>query len=254
MTTFTQALARVPAANAAAGETTSGLGPPDIETMRAQHREYVRVMESLGVDTTVLESDERFPDSCFVEDTAIVTPRIAVVARPGASSRRGEEASVRPWLASHRPVEDITAPGTVDGGDILVVGERALIGISARTNEAGAGQLAEILESAGIACTSIAAGAALHLKSSINMLGEDRLLVTPEFEGAPELAGFETIVVPADETYAGNSLWVNDHVLVPAGFPGTRRRLEDAGIPTIPIDVSEFRKMDGGLTCLSIRL
>lgn len=250
---YTRAIVRSPSANAGDGLTTATLGPPDAALMLEQHGEYVRVLESLGMEVTVLDSDARYPDACFVEDTAVVTPGVAVITCPGAPSRRGEEAAVEPLLAEHRPIARIEAPGTVDGGDVLVMGGRVLIGLSGRTNEEGAQQLAATLESHGMRCTTLEVGEGLHLKSSINALGEYRLLVTPEFSEHPELGSFERVVVPAHETYAGNSLWVNDHVLVPAGFPATRELIERLGTETIETDVSEFRKMDGGLTCLSIR-
>lgn len=252
--TYTHAIVRPPTANAGDGLTTSHLGAPDVGRMLEQHREYVRVLESLGIEITVLDADERYPDACFVEDTAVVTPQLAVVTYPGAPSRRGEEAAVEPWLAAHRPVARIEAPGTVDGGDILVMGERVLIGLSERTNDEGASQLSGLFEAQGMQCTTLDAGAGLHLKSSINALGDYRLLVTQEFSELPELSTFERVVIPAGETYAGNSLWVNEHVLVPAGFPATRDLIEKLGTKSIEVDVSEFRKMDGGLTCLSIRL
>lgn len=250
----THAIVRAPTANVGDGLTTSALGPPDPERMLTQHREYVRILGSLGIEIITLDAEEQYPDACFVEDTAVVTPNVAVVTRPGAPARRGEEVTVEPSLAAHRPVVRIEAPGTVDGGDILIMGERALIGLSERTNEEGASQLGAILEAHGMQCTTLDAGEGLHLKSSINALGDYRLLVTPEFAELPELSTFERVVVPENETYAGNSLWVNDHVLVPAGFPRTRDLIEKLGTKTIEVDVGEFRKMDGGLTCLSIRL
>ncbi|GMQ76715.1 MAG: hydrolase [Gammaproteobacteria bacterium] len=251
--TFTHAIVRLPTANAGGGLTTAGLGAPDVESMIEQHRDYVEILESLDLQVTVLDGDEDFPDGCFVEDTAIVTPEVAVITRAGAASRRGEEVAIEPLLAARRPVARITAPGSVDGGDILVMGERVIIGLSGRTNEEGARQLAEIVEGRGMRCITLAAGNGLHLKSSVNALGDDRLLVTQEFAECAELSEFERIVIPADESYAGNSLWVNGNVLVPAGFPATRELIDRLGVETIEAQVSEFRKMDGGLTCLSIR-
>ena len=251
--TFTHAIARLPAMNAGDGLTSAGLGAPDPERMLAQHADYVRILQSLDLAVTVLDADEDFPDGCFVEDTAIVTPTVAIIARPGAPSRRGEETAIEPLLAKHRPIARIVAPGSVDGGDILAVGERVLIGLSSRTNEEGARQLAEILEANGMQCISLAAGDGLHLKSSINALGGNRLLITQEFSKCAELTDFEHVVIPADESYAGNSLLVNGRVIVPTGFPATRSLIDELGIETIDAPVSEFRKMDGGLTCLSIR-
>lgn len=251
--TFTRAIVRLPTKNAGDGLTTATLGAPDAERMLAQHQSYQRILESLGLEVSVLEGDERFPDGCFVEDTAVVTPRIAVITRPGAPSRRGEEAAIEPLLAAACSIERIHAPGTVDGGDILVMDEYALIGLSGRTNEEGARQLAELLTANGLHCITLAAGDGLHLKSSVNGLGGDRLLTTQAFSGCAELAPFERVVISADESYAGNSLWINGRVLVPAGFPRTRELIEALGIETIKTEVDEFRKMDGGLTCLSIR-
>ncbi len=252
--TFTHAIARQPATNAGEGLTTAGLGAPDAERMLAQHRDSVRILELLGLKVTVLDADENFPDSCFVEDSAVVTREVAIITRPGAPSRRGEEVAIEPLLAAHRSIARIVAPGSVDGGDVLVMGERVLIGLSARTNEEGARQLTDILEAGRMHCITLAAGGGLHLKSSVNALGGDRLLVTQEFSECTELSGFERIRVPADESYAGNSLWVNGRVIVPSGFPATLVMIEGFGIETIETQVSEFRKMDGGLTCLSIRL
>ena len=242
---ISRAIVRTPTANAGAGLTTAGLGPPDIDTMRVQHREYVRVLESLGLQVTVLEGDERFPDGCFVEDTAVVTPGIAVATRPGAASRRGEVAAIKPLLEEHRPVARITSPGSVDGGDIVITGDSALIGLSARTNAEGARQLSEILESQGLRSISVPVEEGLHLKSSINTIGENRLLVTQAFTGRKALESFEQVVIPGDESYAGNTLWINDNALVPAGFPQTRSLIEVLGIDVIEVEVSEFRKMDG---------
>lgn len=251
--TFSRAIVRLPTKNAGDGLTTATLGAPVAERMFAQHESYRQTLESLGLAVTELEGDERFPDGCFVEDTAVVTPHIAVITRPGAPSRRGEELAIEPHLAAARPIERIRSPGTVDGGDILVTGEHALIGLSARTNEEGARQIADVLGAHGLHCITLPAGDALHLKSSVNGLGGDRLLTTQAFAGCSELAPFERVVIPAEESYAGNSLWVNGSVLVPAGFPKTRELIEAIGIETIESEVSEFRKMDGGLTCLSIR-
>ena len=251
--TISHAIARSPTSSAGDGLTTAGLGAPDVDRMLTQHRDYLRILESLGLQVTVLEGDPTFPDGCFVEDTAVVAPGVAVITRPGAASRRGEEVAIEPLLAAHRSIARITAPGSVDGGDIVVIDERVLIGLSGRTNEEGARQLTEIFESHGMRCTTLATGDGLHLKSSVNTLGADRLLVTQAFSERTELSDFERVIVPAGESYAGNSLWINDHVLVPAGFPETRELIQRLGIETIESEVSEFRKMDGGLTCLSIR-
>lgn len=249
----TRAIARRPTRSAGEGLSSANLGAPDVERMLVQHADYVRILESLGIEVTVLEGDDTYPDGCFVEDTAVVTPEIAVVTRPGAPSRRGEVEVIERSLAEHRPIERIVAPGTVDGGDVLVLDDCALIGISARTNEEGAGQLGEILELRGLRCVRLSAGDGLHLKSSVNALGGDRLLVTHDFSRCDALSDFERVVVPTDESYAGNTLWLNGLAIVPTGFPQTRALIEELDLEAVETDVSEFRKMDGGLTCLSLR-
>ena len=251
---FSRAIVRKPGANACQGITTATLGAADPVLMRTQHDAYVRALESFGVSITLLEADERFPDGCFVEDTAVVTPASAVLTRPGAPSRRGEEIEIEPLLAGHREVRRITAPGCVDGGDIVVTGDRVLIGLSARTNRDGAAQLARILEADGMICRTVPVAGGLHLKSHVNHMGGDRLLVSRAYAARDELAEFEHIVLPDGEEYAGNSLHIDARVLVPAGFPLTCELLERNGFSPVPLDVSEFRKMDGGLTCLSIRI
>ena len=174
--------------------------------MGEQHRAYVAVLERLGLQVTVLEAQPRFPDGSFVEDTAVVTPEVAVVTRPGAPSRRGEEESIEPLLAHHRPIARIVAPGCVDGGDVVIAGERVLIGLSQRTNREGAEQLADIFAEHGKSCTTLAVSDGLHLKSSVNHLDGNRLLVGTAFAHCDELAGFERVVLPDDEAYAANSL------------------------------------------------
>jgi len=251
---FRRAIARKPGASAHRGLTTAGLGAPDIALMQDQHEAYVRALESLGVAVTLLEADERYPDGCFVEDVAVVTPDCIVITRPGAPSRRGEGAAIEPLLAAERPIARIEAPGSVEGGDVIVAGERVLVGLSERTNADGASQLETILSAHGYQVQPVPVAHGLHLKTDVNWLGGDRLLVTRGYTSRDELAGFAPLVVPEGEEYAANSLCRGDRVLVPDGFPGTRALLERAGFTVVALDASEFRKLDGGLTCLSLRL
>jgi dimethylargininase len=207
----------------------------------------------LGLEVTVLDSLSQFPDAHFVEDVAVVLPELAVLARPGADSRLGEEAAMEPVLAGLRPLERIEPPGTLDGGDVLVLEDHCLIGVSDRTNEEGAAQLGRMLEARGWSWTALSVGAALHLKSGVNSLGGQSLLITREYADRPELARYRRITVPVGEEYAANSLWLNGRVLLPDGFPQTRRRLEESGLEVLSLEVSEAQKMDGGLTCMSLR-
>jgi len=250
---FRYAIVRKPGANFGDGLTTSDLGTPDFRLMTSQHDAYVRTLEELGLTVTVLAPELLFPDAHFVEDAAVVTPDVAVITNPGAPARQGEEKTVEPVLADFRPIARIEPPGTLDGGDVLMVGSHFFIGISERTNPEGAEQLGNILERFGKTWKAVDVGKGLHLKSGVNAVGGDTLLLTEAFNRMDVFAGYEKIVLDPGETYAGNSLWINDHLIVPKGFPDTLGKLEKLGLPISVLDVSEVQKMDGGLTCLSIR-
>ena len=250
---FTHAIVRKPGPNFGDGLTTSDLGAPDLELMIAQHGAYERTLAELGLAVTVLEPELDFPDAHFVEDTAVVTPDIAVITNPGAQARQGEEKTIEPVLADFRPIDRIDPPGTLDGGDVLMVGSHFFIGISERTNPEGAEQLGRILKRFGNTCTAVDVGKGLHLKSGVNHVAGDTLLLTKAFSQMDAFDGYGKIVLDPAETYAGNSLWINDHLLVPQGFPDTLDKLERLGLSIHVLDVSEVQKMDGGLTCLSLR-
>ncbi len=205
----------------------------------------------------MLAADERHPDGTFVEDTAVVAAGVAVASRPGAPTRAGEvpalAAALRPFRSD---LEAIEAPGTLDGGDVCQVEEHFLIGISERTNQAGATQLAAILERHGYSCSLIDIRehrTLLHLKSGIAYLGEHRFTVSADAPALGALQGYERIVVDEAESYAANCVRANGFVLLAAGYPRLAARLDALGYAVRCLEVSEFRKMDGGLSCLSIR-
>lgn len=250
---YNRAIVRRPGPTLADGETTARLGAPDHGLALAQFEAYAEALRACGLSVTILAPLPAFPDAHFVEDTAVVTPELAVITRPGAESRRGEQQYMEPEIAQHRPIVRIEEPGTLDGGDVLQVGGLFLIGLSERTNLEGAQQLGRHLEVSGYRWRTMPVGAGLHLKSSVNLLGPDTLLVTRDFAGHEALAEFQQVVVPAGEEYACNALLINGRLLIPEGFPGTRALLEETGLPLLALDTSEFRKMDGGLTCLSLR-
>ena len=251
---FTQAIARKPGENFARGLTTTiSVRPPRYELLLKQHESYLETLKSCGLEVTLLNPLPDYPDAYFVEDTAVVTPDVAIITNPGAEARKGEEESMVPILAGFRKIERILAPGTVDGGDVLQVGNHFFIGLSERTNKAGAEQLGGILESFGNTWTTVEVGAGLHFKSSVNYVGKNTLLVTSDFAEREQLRGYDKIVLENVEAYAANTLLVNGHLLTPAGFPGTRQKLEVLGFEIIELETSELRKMDGGLTCMSIR-
>jgi len=251
---FTQAIARKPGKNFTRGLTTTiSVTPPRYELLLQQHETYLETLKSCGLGVTILDPLPDYPDAYFVEDTAVVTSDVAVITNPGAATRKGEVESMVPVLAGFRKIERILAPGTVDGGDVLQMGSHFFIGLSERTNKEGAGQLGRILESFGNTWATVEVGAGLHFKSSVNYVGQNTLLVTPDFAEHVELRGYDKIVLENAEAYAANTLLVNEHLLIPAGFPATRQKLEVLGFKIIELETSEVRKMDGGLTCMSIR-
>jgi dimethylargininase len=250
---FTTAITRKPGKKFAQGLTTSDLGLPDYDLISNQHNAYIATLKAIGLEVIILDEQQDFPDAHFVEDTAVVAPDVAVIARPGASARQGEEDTIEPVLERHRRTARIEAPGTLDGGDVLMVGSHFFIGLSERTNKYGAEQLGKLLEKYGNTWQTMSVGAGLHLKSSINYLGHHTLIATHDFANQESLKGYDKIIVDAQEAYAANTLWVNDHLLTPKGFPKTRKKLDAMGMDIIELDMSEVRKMDGGLTCLSIR-
>lgn len=249
-----RAVVRTPCRRIAEGLTSASLGKPDYEMALTQHREYVAALETCGLEVIVLPADERYPDSTFVEDTAVLTPRCAIFTNPGATSRRGEVAAVRKAVAGFfEAVAEIAPPGTVEGGDVMQVQDRFYIGLSKRTNREGADQLARILNRHGMQGIPVPLSDMLHLKTGVNHIGNGWLAITGEFLKAPAFREFRQLAVPRDEAYAANSLQINGKVLVPEGFPKTRALIESTGYETIAVDVSEFRKVDGGLSCLSLR-
>lgn len=250
---FTHAIVRKPGEDCAQGLTSGKLGTADYAKMSLQHANYVNVLRSIGLEVTVLDTLPGYPDAYFVEDAAVVTPNVAVITNLGAPSRQGEERMLEPVLAPFRDTAKIQAPGTVEGGDVLMVGNHFFVGISGRTNEEGARQLSRILELFGHTWSSVVVGDGLHLKSSVNVVGPDTLLLTRDYAGRSEFQDYKKIVLDPAEEYASNTLWINDCLLVPAGFPRTKPQLMGLGLDIIELDISEARKMDGGLTCMSLR-
>lgn len=248
-----KAVVRIPCRNFIKGLTTADLGAPDYDLMLEQHRAYVNLLESLGIEVVVLEPLEKYPDAHFVEDTAVITPQMAVITNPGAESRKGEQQTVEPVLAKYREIKHIEAPGTVDGGDVLMVENHFFIGISDRTNKNGAFQLQKILKKKGHTCEYVNVGSGLHLKSSVNFVAAKTLILTEEFSCFDQFDGYHKIVVDSSEAYAANTLFINDNLIMPSGFHKTRQKLEKLNLPIYELEMSEARKMDGGLTCLSLR-
>ena len=252
-----RAIVRSPATTFAHGLTSADLGAPDVARARAQHAAYCAALERCGVELVRLPADDLFPDSTFVEDTAVLTAHCAIVTRPGAPSRAGDTAAIEGalgrWFATLCRIE---APGTLEGGDVCRAGDHFFIGISERTNAEGARQLAALLTRQGYTSTLIdirAVPGVLHLKSGLCSLGDNRLTLIDTLADAAEFGGYELVRLHPREHYAANCVRINDHVLIAARFPRLEAALRELGYAVIALDTSEFRKMDGALTCLSLR-
>lgn len=255
---FSRAITRPPGPSYVQGLTQNhSEGPPDLERALEQHRRYEAALESCGVEVLSLPPQAHYPDATFVEDTALVTPSWAISTRPGAPSRLGEVESVREALARFFPeIRRIEAPGTVDAGDVCEAGSHYFIGLSARTNAQGAAQLAAHLTALGCTSTVVdirGSRTLLHLKTGLTYLGDERLVVAAELPLVEDFRRFELVRVEPEEAYAANCVRMNDHVLVADGYPRFAATIASLGYRPITLDMSEYRKMDGGLSCLSLR-
>mgnify|MGYP001822569514 CR=1 FL=1 len=251
---FNNAIVRKPGKCLVNGLTSANLGAPDYSKAILQHRDYCNALASCGVEVTILVADEAYPDSTFIEDTALLTPRCAIMTNPGAPSRQGEVGSIKSTVEQfYSTIENIQSPGTVEAGDIMMVGNHFYIGISARTNDNGATQLAEILKKYDHSSSTIPLNTMLHLKTGLSYLENNNLLICGEFLSEPAFNSFNKVIIPESESYAANCIWVNDTVLVPRGYPITRQCVMDLGYTVVDLEMSEFQKLDGGLSCLSLR-
>lgn len=254
---FKNVIVRRPSKSMVEGITSAPeLGKPDYELALKQHDNYIKALESCGVKVTVLDAMEEFPDSCFVEDTAVLTKNCAIISNPGAPTRQKESGYMVDTIKkfySEDKIEYITSPGTMEGGDVMMVGNHFYIGLSARTNEEGCKQFIAALEKHGHTGSIVPLEKVLHLKTGLAYLENNNLLVAGEFVDKEDFAKFNKIEISADEAYSANCIWVNEKVLVPAGYEKTKRAIENAGYEVILVDTSEYKKLDGGLSCLSLR-
>jgi dimethylargininase len=230
--------------------------PPtiDVDLARRQHAAYCAALREVGLALIELPPEEAYPDACFVQDTAVVYGQMAVVARLGAQSRRGEEAAVREALAGHRRLAEIRPPATLEGGDVLLIGSRVFVGLSARTNAGGFAQLRDLLELEGASVHALEVAQGLHLLSGCTYLGRGILLAAGAWADLPDFAGLDVVRVPPEEAAAANALGLDDCVVLPAGYPGTAALIRQRGFQVLSVDLSEFAKADGGATCLSVIL
>ncbi|MHA1985533.1 MAG: dimethylarginine dimethylaminohydrolase family protein [Promethearchaeota archaeon] len=251
---FTHCIVREPTKNFQEGLTSSDLGKPDYIKALKQHSSYINALKKCGVEIITLKADDRFPDSTFVEDTAVVNKDLAIITNLGAPSRRGEEREIKTFLEKYFDnIESIKHPGTLEGGDILKIENEYFIGLSSRTNIEGAKQFESIVEKYGYSCSLISLKVFLHLKTGVAYIGDNNLVVSGELIKNPIFKKYNLTKVEEDEVYASNCIRVNNYVLIAEGFKKFRDSILDLGYKTLEIDVSEFRKMDGGLSCLSLR-
>ena len=225
----------------------------DVEVARAQHRAYEQVLAAAGYRVEHLDADASMPDSVFVEDTAIVFDELALITRPGAESRRRELPAIAAALAAYRELATIEAPGTVDGGDVLVVGRRVFVGRTTRTNDAAVIQMRQLLEPRGYVVTPTEVrGDCLHLKSAVTAIDDDRLLVNPAWIDADAFAAFTLVPVAADEPSAANVLRLADRVVAAAEYPRTAERLAKLKVRLELVEAGELAKAEGAVTCCSL--
>lgn len=247
------AIVHIPPAALEQGERSFvGRDPIDMATAHAQHAAYLELLSTLGCDVVVLNTNQTFPDAVFVEDTALVLDEVAILTSPGAGSRRGEIAGIEQELGKHRRIERITLPATLDGGDVVVAGRMILVGKSARTNAEGAEALAGIVRKYGYLVRPVGMRDCLHLKSACCALPEGRLLVNPKWIELKDLAGFDIVEIDPSESFAGDVLVIGRTVVSGAANPKTAALIGALGFDSRTIDLSEFAKAEGGVTCLSL--
>lgn len=228
--------------------------PIDLDVARAQHEEYVNALASLGCQVIELPEEPDLPDSVFVEDTAFILPEAAVITRPGADSRKPETESIIRALSPHRPLVRVTEPGTVDGGDVLVLGKNIYIGISTRSNDSAVRQLQELLAKYGYTVTAVEMHDCLHLKTALTKVDDKTLLINPNWVDTSHFKGFDWIEVDPSEPFAANCLPVGDGIIFPTAFPKTRQKLEQKGYKIQAVNVAELAKAEGAVTCCSLVL
>ena len=252
---FTRILARRPGDNFADGLTTVDLGQPDVALAMQQYDAYLDALRDCDLDVTVLPPDDRFPDGHFVEDPIVIFRDMAFLCRSGAKSRQGEADSLAQHLSHLRQIAIQGDNVFIDGGDVLFCADRVLIGISERTNIAGASQLRDALLTvqSDLCVEFIPFSGVLHLKSGLTELAPNVLIHDPKMKLESPITFADVIDLPADEGYAADVMPVNDMLFIPKGYPTVRAIAEQHYDSIIALDMSEFQKMDGGLTCLSLR-
>ncbi|HYD72937.1 MAG TPA: arginine deiminase-related protein [Candidatus Binatia bacterium] len=254
VTDFNNALVRTPARSVVRGLRAVDSGAPSYEGVLREHAAYVAALEAAGLAVEVLPASEDFPDSVFVEDTALVFGADAILLRPGAASRAGEAAEMAPVLARRFQRVLALENGTAEGGDVLTTARGVFIGCSARTNAEGARELAGLLDAIGLNGLAVETPrGVLHFKSDCSLLDEETLLCTARLAASGVFDGFRVVLTPEGEEGAANALRINDRVLLSAGYPRTAEMLDTLGFRVITLATREIAKIDAGLSCMSLR-
>ncbi|MFC2172493.1 dimethylarginine dimethylaminohydrolase family protein [Acidobacteriota bacterium] len=226
--------------------------PIDEVLASRQHQVYEQSLVGLGCEVLSLPPEPELPDSVFVEDTAVVFDDFAIITRPGAESRRAETESIAQLLLTHKALRHIESPGTLDGGDVLVVGQRVFVGRSSRSNVSGIEQVRTILKPSGYELNVVEVKGCLHLKSAVTMVGEGTLLINRNRVDAGAFDGLKLIDVDPSEPDGANALLVGETVLFPSAYPATHGMLAHNGISVLPLELSELIKAEGAVTCCSL--
>ncbi|MBD8527178.1 dimethylarginine dimethylaminohydrolase family protein [Pseudomarimonas arenosa] len=228
--------------------------PIDLDLARLQHRAYQTKLSELGCEVRELPATPELPDSVFVEDTAVVLDEIALITRPGADSRRAEIETMADVLAEYRPIRRIVEPGTLDGGDVLRIGKRLFVGLSARSNSAAIEQMQTALAPFGYRVEGVPMRDCLHLKSAVTAVSDEAVLINPDWVDSDAFADFQQLRVDPAEPHAANVVRLEHGLIMPAGFPHTRDQLRNAGLVVHEVALSELQKAEGAVTCCSVLL
>jgi dimethylargininase len=226
--------------------------PINVGEAIADHARYEAALRSLGATVVRAPEEPTLPDAVFVEDTALVLDDVAVITRPGASSRRAETESMARVLSAYKPLRRIQPPGTLDGGDVLVVGRKIYVGLSSRTNQEGIAQLETLLREWGYEAIPVSVNGCLHLKSAVTQVADNLLLINARWVRPESFASSEIMTVAPSEPAGANALRIGTAVIYPSHHPDTAERLDRAGVRVVPVPCTELAKAEGGVTCCSV--
>lgn len=252
---YTHMIVRTPSKSMIKGLRRDFTGEPDYELALKQHQAYIDALESLGMVVDVLPPLEEYPDACFVEDVAVVTEKMAIVTNPGAESRNGEKEHIVEALKKYYPEDKIhyITEGFVEGGDIVRVDDHFYLGDTERSNEAGRKQFIEIVKQYGFTGSVEPTTSGLHIGCDMMYIKNNNLVITGDLLNNPVFDKYNKVIASEEEAYAANVAWINGTVLMAQGYPKLEKQIKDLGYDVIAIDNSEFKKIDGSITCLSLR-